>query len=110
MKTILFLLFLMSPATWAACNNIACYGVGKEVLTRTYLASSGNIYIGAPDEKDKLNCQLVQGKYMTLKMNHLLYKEIYSTLLTGIAAQKHLQIRIVEESPVCEISYVMMNP
>ncbi|QUJ67372.1 hypothetical protein KDD30_15245 [Photobacterium sp. GJ3] len=110
MKTILFLLFLMSPATWAACNNIACYGVGKEVLTRTYLASSGNIYIGAPEGKENLKCDLFEGQYMTLKMNHLLYREIYSTILTGIAAQKSLQIRIVENSPECEVSYVTMTP
>ncbi|GAB6262859.1 hypothetical protein [Photobacterium sp. R1] len=110
MRFVLFFVFFLAPSAWAACNNISCFGVGKEVLTNTYLSSTGNIYIGAPAEKNKLNCQLFDGKYMTLKMNHLLYKEIYSTLLTGIAAQKHLQIRIVEGSPVCEVSYVTMNP
>lgn len=110
MKNIIFLLFFISPVTWAGCNNIACYGVGKDVLTRTYLASSGNIYIGAPVGKENLKCDLYSGEYMTLKMNHLLSREIYSTILTGIAAQKQLQIRIVENSPECEIDYVTMTP
>ncbi|UTM57408.1 hypothetical protein L4174_000485 [Photobacterium sp. CCB-ST2H9] len=109
MRFVLFFVFFLAPTAWADCNNISCYGVGKDVVVNTYLSATGNIYIGAPSGKGKLNCQLVEGNYMTLKMNHLLYKEIYSTLLTGIAAQKHLQIRIVEGSPVCEVSYVMMS-
>lgn len=110
MRLFVILTLFFASSTWAACNNIACYGVGKDVLTRTYLASSGNIYIGAPVGKENLKCDLYSGEYMTLKMNHLLYREIYSTILTGIAAQKRLQIRIVENSPECEVSYVTMTP
>ncbi|MBD8513366.1 hypothetical protein IFO68_11835 [Photobacterium sp. CAU 1568] len=108
MKNIIFLLFFISPATWAGCNNIACYGVGKDAIVNVYLHPSGNIYLGAP-EKDKLNCQLDGGTYMTLKPAHPLFSEIYSTILTGIAAQKQMQIRIVENSPECEVMYVTIN-
>ncbi|NAW63878.1 hypothetical protein [Photobacterium halotolerans] len=110
MRYLVLTFLLFSSTSWAGCNNIACYGVGKDVLTRTYLASSGNIYIGAPVGKENLKCDLYSGEYMTLKMNHLLSREIYSTILTGIAAQKQLQIRIVENSPECEIDYVTMTP
>ncbi|MDO6580639.1 hypothetical protein Q4491_04705 [Photobacterium sp. 2_MG-2023] len=110
MRYLVLTFLLFTSASWAGCNNIACYGVGKDVLTRTYLSSTGNIYIGAPVGKENLKCDLFEGQYMTLKMNHLLYREIYSTILTGIAAQKQLQIRIVENSPECEVSYVTMNP
>lgn len=109
MRYLLLTFLLFASASWAGCNNIACYGVGKDVLTRTYLASSGNIYIGAPVGKENLKCDLFEGQYMTLKPAHPLFSEIYSTILTGIAAQKQLQIRIVENSPECEVMYVTIN-
>lgn len=115
MKRILFvfisLLLLFSSATYAACSSISCSGIGLEVVKRVYLSSAGNIHIEGPADVTNLNCTLVSGKYMTLKGGpdgHVLYKEIYSTILTGISTNKYLSFRVREGTSNCEIIYATM--
>jgi len=108
-KVILLMsLGIVSNNAFSACNATSCSGVGNEALLSVYLNTSGNIYLQAPTGSEALGCTLSDGIYMTLKSSHLLFKETYSTILTALAAQKKLIIRIVSGSSTCEVSYVRM--
>lgn len=109
LKGIIFVVFVaLSFNVAAVCSATSCSGKGKDVLLSIYPNGSGNVYLQAPADRANLNCVLIEGHYMTLKQSHPLFKEIYSTLLTGIAANKHMTIRIKTGSAGCEVSYVRM--
>lgn len=105
---ILGLLICLNFKAIAACSAIACTGKGKEVLLSIYPNSSGSIYLQGGAQRNNLNCTLREGHYMTLKKTHANFDEIFSTLLTGIAMNKRMTIRIKTGSPDCEVSYVRM--
>ncbi|WP_152547950.1 hypothetical protein [Photobacterium galatheae] len=104
----ILMLFLFSSTTWAACSPNQCHGIGKDVLVSVYPSGTGHIYLEAPADKGKLNCQLVEGHYMTLKNTHPVFEAMYSTILTALSTQKKLTVRIVENSEGCEVMYVRM--
>ena len=43
-----------------------------------------------------------------MKYTHLAVSSAYSTILTALTSQKILAVRIVNDSPICEVSYVRM--
>jgi hypothetical protein len=99
---------LLSFKLFAACTATACTGVGKDALISVYPSSSGNIYLQAGAGKENLDCTLVEGHYMVLKSSHPVFDAAYSTVLTALAGEKTLTVRIVNDSPICEVSYVRM--
>ena len=98
----------LSFNVFAACTTTNCSGIGKEVLLSIYPNASGNVYLQVGEGREKLDCNLVEGHFMVLKPSHILFDEIYSTILTGLASQKKLIVRIKNGSPICEVSYVRM--
>jgi hypothetical protein len=110
MKKIALLLIssLFSVNVFAACSAKACTGVGKDVLLSVYPNASGNIYLQAGQGRQNLDCNLVEGHYMVLKANHPVFEAAYSTILTALASNKKLTVRITTGSPICEVSYVRM--
>jgi hypothetical protein len=109
-KNLLFLILIimLSGSVYADCTENACSGTGKDVLLSVYPNPAGDIYLQAGSGRNNLDCELVSGHFMTLKKSHPAFKEIYSTILTALAAQKHLSVRIVNGSSGCEVSYVRM--
>lgn len=103
-----FILIFSSTYTFASCSPQAC--VTK--IKRLYLTggTSGSILV-MPTEvaQGYVNCTLKEGHYLTLKNDHPLFSEIYSTLLAIKIAEKNVRIRIVEESNNCEISYIWLD-
>jgi hypothetical protein len=99
---------LLSFNAFSACTTTACSGVGKDALLSVYPNSSGNIYLQAGAGKENLDCNLVEGHYMVLKSDHPVFEAAYSTVLTALASQKSLTVRIKNGSPICEVSYVRM--
>ncbi|CCN49928.1 exported hypothetical protein [Vibrio nigripulchritudo MADA3029] len=99
---------LFSFNVFSACSKIGCIGAGKDVLISVYPNSSGNIYLQAGVGREQLDCKLVEGHYMVLKATHPAFESVYSTVLTALASQKKLMVRIVNGSPNCEVSYVRM--
>jgi len=99
---------LLSFNTFAACSANACSGVGKDVLLSVYPNSSGHIYLQAGAGKEKLDCTLVEGHFMVLKSSHPVFEAAYSTILTALASQKALTVRIKNNSTICEVLYVRM--
>ena len=54
-----------------------------------------------------LNCTRVADVYVTLTYQHGNKEEIFATLLAAQSASKPIaRVRIIENSPECEISYV----
>jgi hypothetical protein len=45
---------------------------------------------------------------MVLKSSHPVFDAAYSTVLTALVGEKTLTVRIVNDSPICEVSYVRM--
>ena len=97
-----------SLSAFSVCTTTGCSGVGKEVLLSVYPNSSGHIYLQAGAGKENLDCDLHEGHYTVLKSNHSAFEAAYSTILTALTTQKHLIVRIIDKSPICEVSYVRM--
>ena len=98
----------LSFNAFSACTTTQCTGVGKGALLSVYPNSSGNIYLQAGAGRENLDCNLVEGHYMVLKSVHPVFEAAYSTILTALASQKRLTVRIKNGSPICEVSYVRM--
>jgi len=103
----LFILLVLCPLTSIAgtCDTIAC--TGKIIYLYPH-GGNGSIYVEIDGNKEALNCNLTQGKYIVLKETSKLHSEIYSMLLAVTIAQKNIRIRIVENSPDCELAYTML--
>ena len=103
-----FIIACSSTYTFATCSPQSC----TTKIERLYLtgSSSGDILVKPADPADGIvNCTLREGSYLTLKNDHLLFSEIYSTLLAIKISEKDVRIRIVEESDNCEISYIWLD-
>jgi len=94
----------------AECTANGCNADQADPIKRIYLAADGVIYVEAPLGKENLDCTLAEGRYMALKSSHLLFNEIYSTLLSAVIANKKLFVRIKNGSANCEIAYVQLYP
>ncbi len=105
---LLLALISLGSHTFADCSEIACSGIGSEVIKSVYPNSSGHIYLQANIGKENLDCTLVEGHYMVLQSDHPVFEEAYSTVLTALVSQKTLTVRIKTGSPNCEVSYVRM--
>ncbi|GAA4875662.1 hypothetical protein GCM10023333_06190 [Ferrimonas pelagia] len=79
------------------------------MITSVYPVSNGDVYLGAPKSSGNLNCELVEGAYLTLERGHSNFTQTYSLILTAISTEKRMNIRIVPGSTDCRISYVMMS-
>ena len=110
MRYVLFAMVLVfSIIVQAGCNSNSCTGKGPDLMKLLFPNHSGKGYIWGPADRGNLNCNLVEGKYMVLKGGvdgHPLFKEMYSTMLTGLASGKQMKIRVTEGSPDCEVMYV----
>lgn len=100
-------LFSASSAN-AACYVNFCKGEAASTVVSIFPNGSGNVYIEPPSDKANLNCSLAEGSYLVLQADHPLFSEIYSTILSAVAMNKLFQVRIVEGSTNCRISYVRM--
>jgi len=91
-----------------ASANCTKNGCTSKVDT-LYLASSGNVFIGTPDDEKLLDCDPVAGVYISLQAAHKNFEAIYSALLAAQLADKTVTLRIVNGSSSCLINYVTMK-
>ena len=88
-----------------SCNTISCDGI----ITNLYPnGQNGKIYIDVDAVKTPLNCNLDQGNYIVLKDTNLRHSEIYAMLLSVAIAGKEVRLRMVDNSPDCELRYTML--
>lgn len=83
--------------------------MGKNLIASLFISNydEGRIYLQAPTAtKSNLYCKLYLGTYMTVRSSHPFFSEIYSNILTALAAKSKLTFRIKNWSNICEVSYV----
>jgi hypothetical protein len=103
-----------SYAAKAVCDPTSC----TDEIDRIYVLRSGSeplVYVSIEDRTlagQKLSCKLVSGYYFTLSGDHPAFNQIFSLLLdaknrTTDSKRNRVTIRIVDNSPNCEILYVV---
>lgn len=93
-----------------SCTPDGCKGKATNIIERMYVSgySDGRVIIKPKVSTQSLDCTLIEGQFLTLHSNHVLFEEIYSGLLTSIATNKEIFIRIKNKTNNCEVSYIMM--
>ncbi len=69
----------------------------------------GSVYIKITDSVEPLNCTPRETSYLTLKTTHPLFKEIYSMMLTATVSKSPVRVRMIDNSPICEVSYTWID-
>lgn len=87
------------------CASWGCTSTVSEIYTNV----NGYIYVATPLDETKANCKVYPGNYFVLKPEAQNIKEVYSSLLAAYVANEKIQIRIIENSPICEIAYVRLS-
>ncbi|MET1257628.1 hypothetical protein [Aliikangiella maris] len=94
---------LSGTPPFQGCIELGC--IGK--IDKIYLHPSGMVKVPPPIGADtsKLKCTLSEGVFITLKREHVHFKEMYSILLSAHASGKEVYLRVIVDSPDCEIHY-----
>ena len=87
------------------CTTWGCISTVDSLYTN----ANGQIYVSTPLDETKADCTVYAGGYFVLNPNAQNKKEIYATLLAAYMAGRKVQLRIVEGSPDCELSYVRLK-
>jgi hypothetical protein len=94
---------LSSQVASASCSSTSCTGK----VSMLYLPGSGEVRVKMDQPMSTMNCTLYGGEYVILKAQHANRDEIYALLLAAHIANKDgVTVRIVENTPDCEIMYV----
>lgn len=108
-------LLALSFARPAAANPCAGVTCARTTIQRLYPASNVSdprVYVRPTDGgQAALDCTAVSGVYLTLKTSHPLFGEIFASLLEATIHDKEVSLRMKEDSPDCEILYIVVeNP
>lgn len=88
------------------CGENGC----NTTIKRLYATGLGDtVYIKIADSIEPLNCTPRESPYLSLKLSHPLFKEIYSMMLTATVSKSPVRVRMIDNSPVCEISYAWID-
>ncbi len=106
-KKFLVFLILLSSANYANadCNGNICSSVYVDVL---YVRATGDVSVATSGTETGLNCTPggTHGAYLRLHKSDLSSDFVYSALLAAQMANKQVNIRTVEGSSDCKISYM----
>jgi len=104
---VLALVVALSLATtaFAECWSAGCYEVLIEEL---YPTAEGGVWIKTTGDETLANCTANSNVFLRLNASPG-YKDIYSTLLAAMLAEKRVSLRVVEGSNPCTVSYVTLN-
>lgn len=100
-------LYIASTAIASAdyCTSWGCIGLVSEL----YTAADGDILVATPLNEGLVNCTPMFAGYFVLADGAKNKGHVYSTLLAANIANRKVQIKVVEGSPVCEIDYVRLD-
>ena len=90
----------------AACTKNGCYGV---TIDRLSVTDAGKILVGTSGNEKKLDCTPGAGAYMQLSIRTPGKNAIYSMLLTAQTTKMPVNLRIVNKSDGCTISYAFID-
>jgi len=85
----------------AGCSSGFC---SNEEITTLYV--SKDVYIRTSGDESQLNCNLLEGQYLTLRRDHEKYDAIYAFLLSAYHQREAVTIRVREGTDGCNIAYV----
>ena len=106
--TILLALGITGITQVSATDSCTTWGCFAKV-TELYTNANANIYVRTDGDESKANCTLYGGAYFVLKADAKNKDLVYSSLLAAHMANKKIQIRIAENTPDCQISYVSLK-
>ena len=106
--TFLVAVWMFTLAGVSHADECASWGC-VSTIESLYTNASGLIYVSTPLDETKANCTVYPGNYFVLNPNAQNKKEIYSSLLAAYMAGRKIQLRVVEGSPNCELSYVRLH-
>jgi hypothetical protein len=95
----------LATTAFAECSSAGCYDVLIEEL---YPTAEGGVWIKTTGDETLANCTANSNVFLRLNMSAG-YKDIYSTLLAAMLAEKRVSLRIVEGSNPCAVAYVTLN-
>jgi hypothetical protein len=106
---IILLMISLSTVAAGSCGSTGCTGTPKELFVAYYNTAytDGRVFLHLKDDinKQNINCPLAEGSYITLKKSHPLFKEIYSSLLSALAMDNKVHVRIKTGTSGCEVLY-----
>jgi hypothetical protein len=105
MKKLILLMIISIFANAEYCAKLNC--ITK--IEKIYTEADGNVYIGTTRDEKLANCSPVAGVYFTLDTSSKNSDLTYSTLLSAFLSNKMVNIRIVEGSQGCKISYIVLD-
>ncbi|MFT4654463.1 MAG: hypothetical protein ACI82S_002119 [Patiriisocius sp.] len=90
----------------ATCSGASCTGE----ITRLYINGAGTLYIrlNATDIPAETSCSLGTN-YGTLTSDNPAFKNFFAMALTAQALGASTTLRVVDNSPSCEIQYITLN-
>ena len=103
----LLLITLILPFT-ANADQCASWGC-TSTIDELYTTANGDVYIRTPLDETQANCTVHTGSHFVLSADSQNFKEIYSSLLAAYVSNSTIQLRIVEGSSNCRISYVRLS-
>jgi len=107
-KLYIFTLLFFVTSNAIAADQCTTWGCISSIKTLK-LNSAGTIHIDVPLDKSTVNCTLSGNAYFTVSKTAPFYKEVYATLLSAYLTKSKIQLRVVEGSSNCEISYVTLS-
>jgi len=106
-KLMMFLYIGMSQFSFAedGCKSWGCVSTVSEITTKR----NGYIFVATPLDENLANCAPYAGKYFSINPDFKNSREMYSSLLSAYMSSKKIQLRVVEGSQNCELSYVRLS-
>jgi hypothetical protein len=103
-----FWLFMICAALAPSLANAECGVTGCALVrvVQVYIEANGNLYVQTNGDETRANCVPDSGTYLFLSGNATKFSEVYELLLFSFREGRTMNIRIVEGSNPCEISWV----
>ena len=95
---------LFSTPVSAGCSTDRCINE----VDALFISATG-VRLTTEGDESSLNCTLQSGLYLTLGLSHPNYDALVAMLITAYQTHEIINIRIVENTPNCEVSYVLVN-
>ncbi len=95
----------LAPSAFAGCSAIACNGIVEKIYTRT----DGVTFLKIAGDRSLANCTLSAGAYFTLPADVPGGRNILAIAIAAQAAGRELNVRIIEGSTGCTVSYATLD-
>lgn len=102
---LVFLFLAIATTASANCNDVRCV----DKIDKLYMSSNQNLYISTESDETQLDCQLADGRYITLRKTDSLFSQFFNMLLTAKAAGLVVNLRIRTGTDGCALNYIVLE-